>query len=646
MDELFEQFMIEGRELVMQATDDLLALEREPSAAGRIDSAFRAVHTLKGSVAIFDLAPMGAALHAAEDLLGQARSAGEPIAPSTFEALVACIDQCDRWLDTIEATGELPANAAKDAVRIANRLASLCGGPDVGQTGGTGEPAPWVEDLLATAPDAAGRKQVAIRYTPREDCFFTGDDPLAFAAALPELLALRIVPREAWPALESIDPYRCNLIIEAVSGAAMPDVRKVFKFIPDQVELADVEPATAQGGEAAPATRDAAEKTIRVDAAEIDRLLDLVGELVVNTNGLAHLAREAETGQDPRALAAAIRSNHADAERLVAAVHRSVMTVRLIPLDRTFRRVNRLVRETSEQVGRPIAFSVSGGETRIDKTIADALFEPLLHILRNAIDHGIEAPERRRAFGKPEAGALTLNARAAGDQIFITVEDDGGGIDSAAVRRVAVERRLVGAQEAADMTDSAADQLVFMPGFSTAKRVTALSGRGVGMDAVKSSVEGLGGRVTLASTPGQGTRVTLRLPATAALLTVLVLEIGGERFAVPLDSVVETVRLPAAAVLPVGQGRAFVHRGRTLPLLYLADLLGLEARLDKPLLPILIVESGHGQIGIAVDGLSDRMDVMLRPVKGLLAQLPALSGTTMMGDGSVLLILSLEELIE
>jgi two-component system chemotaxis sensor kinase CheA len=647
MDELFDQFIIEGRELVAQAIDDLAALEREPSSAARIDSAFRAVHTLKGSVAIFDLGPMGAALHAAEDVLGAARSAGGPIEASAHDALVACIDRCDRWLDDIEATGELPADAAREGVKIARRLAASSSGAAPEPVAEAGGAAAWLQALVAEVPKEGGpRTLVGIRYVPREDCFFTGDDPLALAAQIPELVTLRIAAREAWPALDAIDPYRCNLVIEALSGAALPDVQRVFRFVPDQVELAGVVAEEERGADAGPApAREVADKTIRVEASEIDRLLDLVGELVVAKNALGHLAREAEENRDPRALAASLRANHGEAERLIAALHRTAMAVRMVPLERTFRRLGRLVRETAEQAGRKVEFAASGGDTRIDKSIADALFEPLLHIVRNAIDHGIEPAERRLALGKAEAGALAVRARAVGDQISIAVSDDGAGIDSARVRQIAVERGLVGRAEAAGMSDAAANQLIFLPGFSTAGAVTALSGRGVGMDAVKAAVEGLAGRVSLASSAGRGTEVTLRLPAAAALLTVLVLHVRQERFAVPLDSVAETLRLPAAAVMPVGQGRAFVHRSRTLPLLRLADLLGLAGEEEPALLSILVVETAQGQVGIAVDAFSDRLNVMLRPKTGLLARLPAVSGTTLLGDGSVLLILDLEELI-
>jgi two-component system chemotaxis sensor kinase CheA len=650
MDELFEQFLIEGRELIALASDDLLALERDPAANGRIESAFRAVHTLKGSVAIFDLAPMGAALHAAEDLLGAVRGSTTRMDVSVAQALIACLDQCDRWMDSIEEQGTLPIEASKEAMRIANGLAALSGGGAEENAAQRDHAASeWVEALIAgeapavAAARSAGARLMAIRYVPREDCFFSGDDPLAIAASIPETVALRISPREPWPALDSIDPYRCNLVIEAVSQAAEADLRALFRFIPDQVEIAPLPGSDSEGP--ADKTGDTAQRTLRVEAAQIDRLLDIVAELVVAKNGLVHLAADAERGSSPTAIASAIRAASAATDRLIVDMHRAVMDVRMVSLDRLFRRLGRLVREIEARLGREVDFIVEGEATRVDKAIADALFEPLLHAIRNAIDHGIEPNASRTALGKPARGRLTLGARSLGDQILIEVADDGRGIDPARIRDIAVSRGLIEPEAAAELDDEAAMQLVFAPGFSTAETVSEVSGRGVGMDAVKAAVERLGGRVGLSSRAGAGTRVALHLPATAALTSVLVIGTGGERFAVPFDSIAETARIARDAVKPIGLGQAFVLRDRTLPLLDLARLLGLPPAPTSGDLKILVVDGGRGRVGIAVDSFSERLDVILRPMTGLLANMPAISGTSLFGDGSVLLILDLPEVI-
>lgn len=647
MDDLFEQFMIEGRELISKATDDLVALEKDLLAPGRFDGAFRAVHTLKGSVAIFDLAPMGVALHAAEDLLETVRSAATPMSVAVAQRLLGCLDQCDRWMDVVEESGHLPLDAPSEAMRIATGLLALTGVREPATA-----PIPsnqtWIANLLERQSSRLGdmrdgtRALVAVRYTPRPDCFFAGDDPISLVGAVPELFALEIRARDDWPPLEEFDPYRCNLLIELVSGASEADLRQLFRFIPDQVEIAAVGSLRPND---APGPLAESQRTIRVDAQQIDRLLDLVGELVVTKNGFAQLAALAETGRDPKMIAAAIRAAQGATDRLVGDMHRAVMNVRMVPLERQFRRLTRMVRELAQRLDRNISFTVEGEETRVDKAVADALFEPLLHLVRNAVDHGIEPPEARAAAGKPPQGHLSLAARSLGDQILIEICDDGAGIDPARVRAIAAKREILPADRLEEMEDEAAVQLIFAAGFTTASAITDVSGRGVGMDAVKTTIERLGGRVSLSSKKGSGTAVSLRLPATAALTTVLIVRVGEERFAIPLETVVESVRIPRSAILPVGLGQAFVLRDRTLPMLELSALLGTSATIATGDARILVVDGGQGRLGIAVDDFSERLDVMLRPMTGLLAHVPGVSGTTLLGDGSVLLILNLGEIV-
>ncbi|HEV2596347.1 MAG TPA: chemotaxis protein CheA [Sphingomicrobium sp.] len=649
MDELFAQFLIEGRELIAKATEDLIALDEDVAARGRVDSAFRAVHTLKGSVAIFDLAPMGVALHAAEDLLGNVRSSDVPIDEPAARALLGCLDQCDRWMDAVEASGKLPLEAPREAVRIATGLLALTGSPQAAAAASETDEQ-WVKELLdrQSARLVEARETaaplVAVRYSPPTDGFFTGDDPMNLIGAVPQLVALEVGAARPWPPIDEFDPYQCNLRIELISAASEAEVRQIFRFIPDQIEIISVAPAGADGDSEPIAGLDA-HRTIRVESSEIDRLLDLVGELVVTKNGLAHIAASAEAGADAKAIVAAIRATQAMTDRVVADMHRAVMDVRMVPLERVFRRLHRLVRELAQRLDRDLAFEIIGEGTRVDKAVADALFEPLLHLVRNAVDHGIEPPEARVAAGKSARGCLELSARTLGEQILIEIHDDGAGIDPARVKKVAGKRHIASAEQLDAMDDRATLQLIFAPGFSTVTTITDVSGRGVGMDAVKTAIERLGGRVSLSSAVGAGTNVSLRLPATAALTTILIVKVADERFGIPLDMVVETVRIARSGILPVGLGRAFVLRDKTLPLIELSALLGLTTRKPPQNIRILVVDSGRGQIGIAVDDFSERLDVMLRPMSGLLARIPGVSGTTLLGDGGVLLILNLAEII-
>jgi two-component system chemotaxis sensor kinase CheA len=326
-------------------------------------------------------------------------------------------------------------------------------------------------------------------------------------------------------------------------------------------------------------------------------------------------------------------------------MHRAVMTMRMIPLARTFQRFPRVVRDLAGRLGKNIAFSIAGEEVEADKTIVDGIFEPLLHVLRNAIDHGIEDAETRRGAQKPADGHVRLEARRVGDQIVVSVTDDGAGIDLEVVRRLAKSRNLMEAAAIDALDDAAALDLIFAPGFSTASAVTDVSGRGVGMDAVRSAVETLGGRILITSARGAGSEIRLILPQALVINTIMTVRVGDERFGVPIETVQETMRIAADRIVPIREGEAFVVRNRTVPLLRLADLLDLP-RVPRPDdIRVLIATAGDERIGIEVDGFAERFDVVLRPMQGLLSGMPGVLGTALLGDGQVLMVLDLQELI-
>jgi two-component system chemotaxis sensor kinase CheA len=650
MSELLDQFLIEGRELTQQAAEDLLALERNPADAVRLDGAFRAVHTLKGSVALFNLVPMGRALHAAEDLLDALRAGRLTARQDVIDPLLDCIGVSEAWIGVIAETGRLPDDAPERGRRLEGALrAPLAGGVDGLPDPPDASESSWLSCLAAAeapaivAAHTAGRRVTALRYVPAPDCFFLGDDPMALVRAVPELIALRLSPRAPWPD-GTVDPFGCNLIIELLSTAAPDDVRRVFRFVTDQVTVAEVaSPARPPTDDPLAGRRGAATRSLRVDAARIDALMDLVGELIVAKNSLAHLVAQASEA-DPR-LARALGESQAGIERLAEELHRTVMGVRMTPLARTFRRLPRLVRETAAALGKVVEFEIRGEAVEADKTIVDGLFDPLLHLLRNAVDHGIEDAAARAEAAKPTAGRITLEARRDGEGIVVEVTDDGRGIDPAKVRQTAKAQRLMPDAAIDALDDATATELVFRSGFSTAASVTSVSGRGVGMDAVRAAVETIGGRVTLASRPGAGSAVRMMLPQGASVTTVLTLRVGGERFGVPIEGVSETARIQAFRILPLRDGEAFVLRDRTVPLFRLSALLDLPAAPRKESAKVVMIGTGSGHIGVEVDGLDGRADVLLRPLSGLLSGMPGLLGTALLGDGQVLMVLDLPGLI-
>ncbi|HWW55863.1 MAG TPA: chemotaxis protein CheW, partial [Sphingopyxis sp.] len=331
-------------------------------------------------------------------------------------------------------------------------------------------------------------------------------------------------------------------------------------------------------------------------------------------------------------------------EQVTARLHRDVSSVRAVPLESALRRLPRLAREIAGSLGKQVAFSVEGADIEVDKQIADTLFEPLLHLLRNAIDHGTEAAADREAAGKPAEARIMLRFRRSGDSIIAELSDDGRGIDPAAMRRLAAERGLIDVEEAAAMSDVAAQRLIFAAGFSTAREVTSISGRGVGMGAVQAVVERLRGTIDLESDPGGGTRFTLRLPVSALTTRLLVVETGRERYGVALDQVIETVRASRDELKPVASGHACVLRGRTVPVVSLGALLG-AGESDDPVARLLVTQAGGERVALRVEGFAERLDAFVRPTAGLLAAVPGVTGSTLMGDGSVLLVLDLPELL-
>nr|WP_295107595.1 chemotaxis protein CheA [uncultured Caulobacter sp.] len=630
-EDLLDHFLVEGRELTAQASQDLAALIRAPSDKALLDRAFRAVHTLKGSTGLFDLAPMGRVLHAAEDQLGAVRRDGLADV-GLLSALIAVVDQVDAWLDDLERTGALPATAPGVSARL---MAGLAG-------------AQTLDGMLAPGEGDA----VAIRYTPHANAYFSGDDPVAIIKAVPGLADLKVSPREPFGDLARYDPFTCNLVIEAISLESRAEVEAALRWVKDQVALsATVRPAPSLSEAAAAGEMDGGEiegsiRTVRVEAARVDRLADLASELVIAKSGLSDLVDQIEQLPGGRAAAQALRAQQARMDRLVGDLHATVGKVRLTPLAPLFGRFPRLAREIARSLGKTMTFEIEGGEIEVDKAVVDGLFEPLLHALRNALDHGLEPVDLRRAAGKPDIGLVRLSARTVGDQVLIILRDDGAGIDPARIRTLAIKRGLIDAVAAEGLDERQAQELIFLPGFSTAAMVSDVSGRGVGMDAVRAAIARLGGRVEIDSTPGQGTSLRFLLPISMVLTKIMVVACGSERYGLVLDEVVETTRLSPDRIVPVRAGEAFQLREAVVPLVRLGRALGVGGDDQATGAQRVVVTRVGGElVGFAVDAIVEPMDAAVRPMGGLLAGARGMAGSTLLADGAVLMILDLQELV-
>jgi two-component system, chemotaxis family, sensor kinase CheA len=624
MNEFLEQFVVEARELIEQVTADLLALEREPGDRASLDGSFRAFHTLKGSAGIVDFAAMGRAMHAAEDVLSMVRQGDRPVTASLIGDCLACLDQVVQWLDSIEESGELPGDADTAADRLAARF----------QAGEAVIEARTVEAPKTEAPVVAAEAQ------PSDAALAVLREQIALLAVRGEGLEGRIasVGRLAANVFVYLGrPDIAERIADAVTAnLAGPDPTGFARAIEAAMESLN-DAAAPDPIEPAAIRTDPLSRSLRVDAERVDALVNLTGELTVTKNALGHIAMLAREGGN--ALSVSLASEYGKLDRLIDGLQRAVLELRILPLRRVFQRFSRLVREMSESLAKPVRLVIEGEETQADKAIVEMLFEPLLHVVRNAMDHGVEPNAERAAAGKSAIATIVLRARREGDHVVVEVEDDGRGIDADRIRHAAVERGLV----IADMSEAAVIDLIFMPGFSTAADVTDLSGRGVGMDAVRESIERLGGRVQLDTRAGAGSIVRFVLPFSVMMTRVMTVEAGGQWFGIPLDAVIETVRVRRDEIRSVGRAHALVLRNRTVPLIGLAATLGWAKAESSSDATVVVASSGGVLGGLEVDRLGARMDVMLKPAEGLLSGIPAIAGTTTLGDGQVLLVLDIRE---
>ncbi|AGX87287.1 chemotaxis protein CheA [Candidatus Symbiobacter mobilis] len=388
-------------------------------------------------------------------------------------------------------------------------------------------------------------------------------------------------------------------------------------------------------------------KSLRVDQIKIDRLMNLIGEMVVSKNALPYLASRAETVFGVRDLAREIKAQYAVINRIAEEMQDAIMQVRMMPVSFVFQRFPRLVRDISRKLNKEVNLVVEGETTEADKNIIESLSDPLIHIIRNSLDHGFEQPDVRRAAGKPAAGTLTIRASQDSDHVVIEIQDDGNGIDPQIIKRKAYEKGIIDEEALDRLSDQDAINLVFASGFSTATVVSDLSGRGVGMDVVKSAIEKVNGTVILESEKGQGTRLRLSLPLSMAVTNVMIIESDRQVFGIPMDTVVETVRVPRSAIYTIKNNLATVLRGRIVPLKSLNTLLGLTAapitNADDEL-AVLVIRHNKESVGLLVDDFRETVDIILKPMTGVLSGLSAYSGSALMGDGSVLMVLNVKEI--
>jgi two-component system chemotaxis sensor kinase CheA len=638
-------FLAEAREHLQELNLAVVRVEETPDDRETVDEIFRIAHSLKGMSATMGFEGMAALTHNMEDVFELLKQRKGGLDRAAIDVLLECLDALEAAVDSIEADG----TEHLDPAALNERLQALVRAPEA-----EAEPeADARPDVAALVAAAGGRRVVHVTASLGADALMPSVRAYMVIAALGEHGdVLGSVPPadqvegfdgravEVWLASDHEDEAVLTTVRgvpdvadATVAEAGAQPVAPVVAEAPAPAPLAEVadvvadEPAAAPAAER-PATHKKAAATVRVDAERLDQLMHSMGELVVHRTLVESLAAQADVPGLSQAMQELTRSSQA--------LQAMVMQVRMIPVDAVFMRFPRLVRDLSSKLGKDVELKLVGKDTELDRTVVEELGDPLVHLIRNSLDHGLEGPEDRAKAGKPTVGTLEISARHAGGNVVIEVRDDGRGIDPVKVGRRAVERGLITAETAATLDGKGAAELLFAPGFSTAEVTSDISGRGVGMDAVRTIIRELGGEVTLTSELGQGTTAQIRLPLTLAIMAALLVEAGGQPFAIPLDRVERTLRLADQTVRSVAGQRMLVLRDGVLPVLDGAQALGGTLSADAE--HAVIVRGQDRRLALAVTRLVGQRELVTRPLPPDVANRAAVSGGAVLSDGRIALI--------
>lgn len=649
MYDALQTFMAEARGLLEEMELGLLSLEQQPDDKEAVNAVFRAAHTIKGSAGLFGLDDVVGFTHHAETLLDKIRDGEIQLNSELVGLFLKCRDHIENLLSAVDQGRTADDETQLTAAALVEQLRAALGAGAASNTA----------RKSATNTTNVRRDTWLITVQFGIDTYRNGMDPTSFVQYLQTLGQLRITTRFALPEdLVNFDPESCyvGLEMEFTGDCSAEELYAVFEFVRDDCQLSIASASLSQNqentdknavGTGRPKNADdnaqipegrqsktGGSNLIRVHADKLDALINLVGELVTTSAGVSLLAGRHHD--------AALIEATSDTARLVEDIRESAMRLRMVEIGETFNRFRRVVRDVAKELGKEISLKISGGDTELDKSVVEQIGDPLTHLIRNAIDHGIEMPEVRRAAGKPECGTLTLHAYHESGGIMIEVADDGAGLNTQKIRAKAVQKGLISAD--ASLSETVIAQLIFEPGFSTSDNISNISGRGVGMDVVKRNIEALRGAIAIDSEAGVGTTFRIRLPLTLAIIDGFLMGVGDANYVLPLDLVQECVELPKQA--PSATGRSYINlRGEVLPLLRVRDYFGLggnSARREN----VLVVQPGQRKIGLVVDELKGELQTVIKPLGPLFDQLKGVSGSTILGSGEVALMLDVGALLD
>ncbi len=633
-------FVEESRENHENIVNNLLALETGDDQQTAIDEIFRSAHTLKGMSASMGFDAMEHLCHSMEDVFSLIRSGRREVDASLTDLLLTCTDAIEGMLDAIESGG---APSDEQSASLVQELRAFA------EEEGEEEPSPCAAPRIEIPPEPAEDADGRPLYT-----LTVAVDPSSTMKDIRAMLLLQNLEElgtilATTPARELIEDGKFDgpfeVLIESEAG------EDALRTIASGTELSLLALSTGESPAAAPpvippAASDPPQvqravkieksreiKNIRVDIQRLDRMMNLVEDLVINRGRLEQIAKKHGIKEFDEALSMVGRS--------VSDLQNLMMGIRMMPLERIFNRLPRVVRDVANHDGKEVELTIEGGETELDRSMMDGLSDPLLHLIRNGVNHGIETPEIRKASGKLPKGSLRLSARRDKDNVVIEIEDDGAGIDPEKLRKKGVERGLMTAEAAANATKEELVGLLFEPGFSTAETITDISGRGVGLDVVKKTIESLKGTIKVETEVGRGTRFELVLPPTMAIIDVMMVHINGMRCAIPISNVVEVAQTRPEAIHRIGNTEAILLRDQTLPMHRLEDMFGRAEKSNT----LVVLQNNGRRCCIVVDTVDGQQEVVVKPLSNIAGNCRGISGITIPGDGDVVPVLDVNTMI-
>jgi len=696
-----EIFLDEAGEHLQNLNTQILELEQDPENENTINEIFRAAHSLKGMAGTMGYKRMQNLTHDMENVFSEVRNGNIKIQSEMIDILFQCLDALQEYTDNIRNTSDEGTNDNEPIIRALNdilngKVGSAPAAADAAsaekkeETASEGESAassdaPWYdinydESQISVLNEAAkqGKNVYGITVSVSPECVLKAARAFLVVKAIEEKGDI-VVSNPSSQDLEdekfeldftlvvlSEEPLE-NLIsaAESVSEIASAkgekiDVSKLKAAedegaVPAPAEAAPAEvpaakaPAAPAQAQAANAPAKAQEKkpnkaivnrTVRVDIEKLDSLMNLVSELITAKNSLVSASSNTESNNSQ------FNEQIEYLESVTSNLHESVMKVRMVPIESTVNKFPRMIRDLQKTLGKKLDFYMSGEETELDRTVVDEIGDPIMHLLRNSADHGIESAEIRAQRGKPEAGSIWLDAYQDGNNVIIEVRDDGNGIDIEAVRNKGIERGVITPEQAAAMSDKEVINLLFNAGFSTAKKVTDVSGRGVGLDVVKSKIESLSGEVDVKSQLGVGSTWTIRLPLTLAIIQALMVIVGGEKYAISLGSI-QTIETIDKTEIKLVQNEEVINlRGTVIPLIRMNEVLDTESHpIDEDALTVVIVKKGDKMAGLVIDELIGQQEIVIKPLGKYVKQVKFITGATILGDGEVALIFDANTLL-